>query len=41
MTKHIRSQAAGLELREEYLRGDDNEDGLTDDQREMLLSPAE
>lgn len=41
VTKHIRSQAAGLELREEYLRGDDDDDGLTDEQREMLLSPAE
>ena len=41
VTKHIRTLDRGMaELPEPYLRGDTNEDGLTDEVRQQLLAPA-
>ncbi|MEK9673526.1 MAG: 6-hydroxymethylpterin diphosphokinase MptE-like protein [Rhodospirillaceae bacterium] len=38
--KHIRAQALGLELSEDYLKGASEDDGLTDEDRARLLEPA-
>lgn len=40
VTKHIRCQALDIEMREEHLRGDDDDDGLTDEQRALVTAPA-
>jgi len=39
--KHIRSRRYGIDLREEYLSGVDDDDGLTDEQRELLTIPQD
>lgn len=39
--KYVRALSNDLELREEYLRGDDDDDGLTDEQRELLAVPLD
>lgn len=41
VTMHIRSQGSGLELAEEFLRGDTLVDGLSDAERERLMSPSD
>ncbi len=40
-TKYLRVLSNGLELREEYLRGDDDDDGLTEEQKELVSIPIE
>ena len=39
--RYVRALSLDLELREEYLRGDDDDDGLTDEQREMVKVPID